>query len=289
MPGPDEVAVRQVADDEVAQGHVLLHDRELVVGQAGRLAQDAVRDADLADVVEQAGDPDRRHEIRLEPEPVTQVDGVAGDVLGVSLRVAVASVDRHDQPLVDVERPGLGRDLEPGAGRPDRVAAAALRLLEGDRRRRQEIGDRARVLRVGADAGADRDRQRFQTPRTGGPDPASAVRRRSIACSRTWTSTDGSMTRNSSGPYRPRIAPVGNSTPSSSARVRIAWSPAAWPWVSLSRRKLSMSSSAIAIGSLAVRAVSTRRGECGHEAAVVRACRSTDRAGSPRPAGRSGG
>ena len=56
--GSDGVEVREVADDHVAEGDVLLHDRVLGLGQATRLAQDGVRDADLADVVEQPGDLD---------------------------------------------------------------------------------------------------------------------------------------------------------------------------------------------------------------------------------------
>ena len=42
---------------------------------------------------------------------------------------------------------------------------------------------------------------------------ASAVRSRRIACSRVATSADGSITRNSSGPYRPRVAPLGELGP----------------------------------------------------------------------------
>ena len=37
---------------------MLLDDPVLVGGETGRLAQDQIRDADLAEVVEQAGDPD---------------------------------------------------------------------------------------------------------------------------------------------------------------------------------------------------------------------------------------
>ena len=54
--GPDELDVRQVADDHVAERDVLLDDLVLVGGELARLAQDVVGDADLADVVEEAGD-----------------------------------------------------------------------------------------------------------------------------------------------------------------------------------------------------------------------------------------
>ena len=59
----------QVADDHVAEGDVLLDDVVLGRGQAAGLAQDRVRDADLADVVEQAGDVDRADELLVEAEP----------------------------------------------------------------------------------------------------------------------------------------------------------------------------------------------------------------------------
>ena len=58
-PGPDDLDVREVADDHVAEGDVLLDDVVLGRGQLAGLAQDRVRDADLADVVEQARDMDR--------------------------------------------------------------------------------------------------------------------------------------------------------------------------------------------------------------------------------------
>ena len=57
--GADEVDVGQVADDRVAERDVLVDDRELRVGQLAGLAQDLVRDPDLADVVEEARDLDR--------------------------------------------------------------------------------------------------------------------------------------------------------------------------------------------------------------------------------------
>ena len=53
------VDVGQVADDQVAQRDVLLDRLELVGGEPAGLAQDRVRDADLADVVEQPRDVDR--------------------------------------------------------------------------------------------------------------------------------------------------------------------------------------------------------------------------------------
>ncbi len=63
--GADEVDVGQVAHDQVAEADVLLDDVVLLGGQLAGLAQDAVRDADLADVVEQPGDADRLDEVGL--------------------------------------------------------------------------------------------------------------------------------------------------------------------------------------------------------------------------------
>ena len=55
---------------------VLLGDR-----QAPGLAEDRVRDADLADVVQQAGESDRTDEVGVEVQLLGEEDRVAGDVL----------------------------------------------------------------------------------------------------------------------------------------------------------------------------------------------------------------
>ena len=104
--GSHGVDVGDVADDHVAERDVLLHDLELLVGQLAGLAQHLVGDADLADVVEQARDPDRLELRGRDVDPPGEEQRVAGDVLGVALRVAVLGVDRADQALEDVERPG---------------------------------------------------------------------------------------------------------------------------------------------------------------------------------------
>ena len=62
--GPD-LDVRQVADDDIAQGDVLLDDPVLSVGQCAGLAQDVIRDADLADVVQQTGHPEDPDELLI--------------------------------------------------------------------------------------------------------------------------------------------------------------------------------------------------------------------------------
>ena len=63
----DEVLANQVADDRVAQGHVLLDDVVLGRGEPAGLAQDLLGDADLADVVEEPRDPDRLDAPRSSP------------------------------------------------------------------------------------------------------------------------------------------------------------------------------------------------------------------------------
>ena len=93
---------------------MLLEHRVLVRGQLRRLAQDDVRDADLADVVEQAGELNRVLHLLVEAHASRQEDGVAGDVLRVALRVSVLCVDRDDESLEHVEaEPATTRSSSP--------------------------------------------------------------------------------------------------------------------------------------------------------------------------------
>ena len=64
----------QVADDHVAERHVLLDDRRTRRRSAPGLAQDVVRDADLADVMEQSGHPQDAAQLRVELQPLGQED-----------------------------------------------------------------------------------------------------------------------------------------------------------------------------------------------------------------------
>src|SRR4029079_10085903 len=87
---------------------------------------------DLADVVEQAGGVDGLDLLGTETQPLGEEDRVAGDILGVPLRVAVLRVDREDETLEDVEAAGGRRALGLlGRRRPYGVAATDLGLLEG--------------------------------------------------------------------------------------------------------------------------------------------------------------
>ena len=122
--------------------------RVLVVGQARRLAQDPVRDADLADVVEQAGHPDRRDQSPARARAARRGRPRSGRH---PRNAASCSGPSRRRPGSDpgrrrtcASRPGISSSA---AGHPDGVAAAALRLLEGDRRDRQQGGDRVGVLR----------------------------------------------------------------------------------------------------------------------------------------------
>ena len=143
---------------------MLLEHAVLVRGQLRRLAQHHVRDADLPDVVEQAGEVDRLPQLLVEAEALGQEDGVARDVLRVALRVPVLVVDGDDQALEHVEAAGQHPLLLADLRDADRVTATPLRLAKSHGGDREQLGDRCRVLRVGADAGADADRQALRVP-----------------------------------------------------------------------------------------------------------------------------
>src|SRR5918993_149299 len=66
--GPDDVVVDEGSHDRFAEGDVLLDDVVLLCSQLSGLAQDRVRDPDLAHVMEQAGGPDRLDEERIETD-----------------------------------------------------------------------------------------------------------------------------------------------------------------------------------------------------------------------------
>ena len=159
--GPDRLDVRQVADDRVPEPDVLLDDRVLVGRQRRRLAQDRVRDPDLADVVEESRQLDRATLLGGEPKEVGQEHGVPGDVLGMLLRVAVLGIDGSDETGQNLEARALGdgqivrRDVR----HPDRVPAAALGLGQGPGGDRQQLGGGLAVRRRVAGADADRDRE----------------------------------------------------------------------------------------------------------------------------------
>ena len=94
------------------------------------------------------------------------------------LGVAVLGIDRQDQPLEDVERPGLRhRASVPIPAMPDGVAAAGLRLLQRQGGDGHQPGHRLGVIRIRADARAEGQRQALRGLELegvideGGPDP----------------------------------------------------------------------------------------------------------------------
>ena len=144
---------------------MLLDHVVLVGGQRPGLAQDAVWDGDLAHVVEQAGELDGATLLGLETDQVGQEQGVAGDVLGVPLGVAILGVDGEDQPGQHVEARALGgrQLLRRQVGHPHGVAAAGLGLGQGPGGHRQQLGRGLAVGRRIAHAGADGDGQPLES------------------------------------------------------------------------------------------------------------------------------
>ena len=100
----------------------------------------------------------RLDELRLQSEPFGKEHAVPGNVLGVALRVAVLGIHGEYEPLKDVEA-GRCRGCLIGldAGDANGIAAARTSLLQGRRRRREELSDRQPVVRERADARADAD------------------------------------------------------------------------------------------------------------------------------------
>ena len=90
-----------------------LHDLELVLAERARLAEDAVVDADLADVVQQRADAQVAHLLLGEAEVLADGDRVAGHALGVAARVRILRVDGRGEHAhgVDEEQVVLVRRL----------------------------------------------------------------------------------------------------------------------------------------------------------------------------------
>ena len=128
---------------------------ELVVRQRPGLAQDRVRDADLADVVQRRGDADALDLLRRQPDAPRDELAVQAHALRVAARVAIAHLERHaeaphqlasraraprsppPQPLDDRRELGgaLGdqRARARSAPRPSRCALAAARSARSAR------------------------------------------------------------------------------------------------------------------------------------------------------------
>ena len=137
---------------------MLLEDVVFLGRQLAGLPEDRIGDADLADVVEEPGEMDRPHQVRIEPDAFCEKHRVASDVFGVALGVAILRVDRQHESLEDVESRGRWRAVV-GPGHAGRVTAARLCLGDRARRGRQQHRHGIAVRGVRAEPGAHRDRK----------------------------------------------------------------------------------------------------------------------------------
>ena len=120
----------EVGQDAVADDDVLLDVLELLVGQRPALGEDVVADADLADVVQQAGEVDVAQLVLLQAELAPELDGRPRHALAVAVGVGVLGVDRGgqragqpDQEVLDVQ---VAAGRRAPAGRSARRTAAAV-------------------------------------------------------------------------------------------------------------------------------------------------------------------
>ena len=117
---------RQLSGDEdaVPDADVLAHLLPLVVGERRRLVQDRIRHADLADVVQEAGEPEPLDALAVEAEAGADRDAELGDGLGVAAR--------PDRLRVDSPRERRG----------ERLLMVRRRIVAGLRRRSRDRGGR---------------------------------------------------------------------------------------------------------------------------------------------------
>ncbi|HEY0782783.1 MAG TPA: hypothetical protein VGE98_10030, partial [Thermoanaerobaculia bacterium] len=121
-------------DDLRAVDRVPLHRLGLRRIELRRLAEDAVGDDDLADVVERRGEPQVLHGLAVEPELEAEQLRVADDALDVAAGVRVLLFDRLREHLHHVEE------------------LAALRGVEACvlERMREDAGEEAHAPQIGA-------------------------------------------------------------------------------------------------------------------------------------------
>jgi len=179
---------------------VASHDGELGGVQLARLVEDQVRDAELADVVQQRGAAEVARRPRVEPEHARQPDGDLRDAAAVACRPRALGVDdlgeterdRVEPVVVGVERAARGLVVHHGTAwlvvefAPDRVGVAdreqrvdELRIEPRATAVAAHLAHRVAAalaeedlgrLREAHDAGADRDRVADQT--LGWPPPS---------------------------------------------------------------------------------------------------------------------
>ena len=108
----DEVDVRDVAHDRVASA-TCCWNIAYSSAVARRLAQYHVRDPDLADVVEQAGEVDSPLQILVQPQAAGEEHRVSRHVLGMALRVAVLRATAITRPWRMSKLPEATRSSSP--------------------------------------------------------------------------------------------------------------------------------------------------------------------------------
>ena len=225
---------------------VALHDEPLVVVELARLAEDRVGHADLADVVEHAGEPHARNAVVVEAERAGHRLGVAANGLAVAGAAAEADVDGLGQVEHRREKAlalDLARDVAAdGVGQPVLVHDGAV--AAGELGRVQRLV--ARPQQGGGGLAPSRGRSRCRTTRSRGR-PESSNSSASFDCSRALSrrapslSASGSSSANSSPPVR-AVASMRrwSSLRIHATRWRIA-SPCVRPSLSLTALKLSRS------------------------------------------------
>ena len=140
---------------------------ELVVVELGRLGQDGVADADLADVVQQRAQAQHVEIVLAEPHGVPDRDRQQADALRVAGGVGIAGVERGDQGAdrAEVGGAGLGPGFVHGLQQRRERGAERVQLLDRLLRhhRRRLLGrfhHRMDVARDAIDRRGDAPRQR---------------------------------------------------------------------------------------------------------------------------------
>ena len=148
----DRIHEVTILGDDGEQGlrelHVTPHDLDLLAGQGAWLAQHTVRYADLAYVVQQAGQAQRVERIARESQLGAQRAGVGRDLLGVLTRVPIAVIHHRHQGFEDAKAVAVRALIRPVirapiAGDGDARALGFIHALVGPR---QQGVSRAYVL-----------------------------------------------------------------------------------------------------------------------------------------------
>jgi hypothetical protein len=179
---------------------VRLHDGVLLIGELRRLVEDRVGDADLADVVQQAGEPHAPEPLAGEAELGRDRGGELRNRLAVAAGVGVLRVDGAGQRARQRARVVLvlgdrvaGRQLEVGVVDRD-VLVDALGADEGEVGLADEVVARAQSERL-RDPGGRGERRAVGAVARERPDALGELRRAERAGA-------GRMTASSSPPIR---------------------------------------------------------------------------------------